>query len=70
MPGASFILMHKVQSKPENAKEVLKFFDWSLKNGGKMADELDYVPMPAHVVKMIQANWKSQLKDASGKAVY
>ena len=70
MTGASFILMHKVQSKPENAKEVLKFFDWSFKNGGKMADELDYVPMPAPVVKMIQTNWKSQLKDASGKAVY
>lgn len=70
MTGASFILMHKVQSKPENAKEVLKFFDWSFKNGAKMADELDYVPMPPPVVKMIQGNWKSQLKDTSGKAVY
>ena len=68
--GASFILMHKVQDKPENAKEVLKFFEWAFKNGDKMADELDYVPMPDAVVKLIQANWKSQLKDASGKAVY
>ena len=70
MTGASFILMHKVQDKPENAKEVLKFFDWSFKNGGKMADELDYVPMPDPVVKLIQSVWKSQIKDASGKAVY
>ena len=53
MTGASFILMHKVQDKPENAKEVLKFFDWSFKNGAKMADELDYVPMPDPVVKLI-----------------
>jgi phosphate transport system substrate-binding protein len=68
--GASFILMHKVQDKPENAREVLKFFDWSFKNGAKMADELDYVPMPDPVVKLIQSAWKSQLKDASGKAVY
>ena len=60
MTGASFILMHKVQDKPENAKEVLKFFDWSFKNGGKMADELDYVPMPDPVVKLIQSTWKSQ----------
>jgi phosphate transport system substrate-binding protein len=68
--GATFILMHKVQAKPENAKEVLKFFDWSFKNGAKMADELDYVPMPDSVVKLIQSTWKSQLKDPSGKAVY
>ena len=68
--GASFILMHKVQEKPENAKEVLKFFDWAFKNGAKMADDLDYVPMPDAVVKLIQSVWKSQLKDASGKALY
>jgi phosphate transport system substrate-binding protein len=68
--GASFILMHKLQDKPENAKEVLKFFEWSFKNGAKMADELDYVPMPDPVVKLIQSVWKSQLKDAAGKSVY
>ena len=38
--------MHKVQDKPANAKEVLKFFDWAFKNGEKMAEELDYVPLP------------------------
>jgi phosphate transport system substrate-binding protein len=68
--GASFILMHKQQEKPENGKEVLKFFDWSFKNGGKMAADLDYVPMPDAVVKMIQSEWKSQLKDPSGKSLY
>jgi phosphate transport system substrate-binding protein len=68
--GASFILIHKVQDKPENAKEVLKFFDWSFKNGAKMADDLDYVPMPDPVVKLIQSVWKSQIKDGSGKSVY
>jgi phosphate transport system substrate-binding protein len=68
--GASFILIHKVQEKAENAKEVLKFFEWSFKNGGKLADELDYVPMPDPVVKLIQGLWKSQIKDKSGKALY
>ncbi|HEY2629131.1 MAG TPA: phosphate ABC transporter substrate-binding protein PstS [Usitatibacter sp.] len=67
--GASFILMHATQEKPESGKEVLKFFDWSFKNGGKMAEELDYVPMPEPVVKQIQAAWKN-VKDGSGKAVY
>jgi len=68
--GASFILMHKVQDKPEHAKEVLRFFDWSFKNGSGMASELDYVPMPETVVKLIQSQWKSQLKDQAGRPVY
>jgi phosphate transport system substrate-binding protein len=68
--GASFILMHKVQDKPEHAKEVLRFFDWSFKNGNGMASELDYVPMPDAVVKLIQSQWKSQLRDQAGKPVY
>ena len=68
--GATFILMHKTQAKPENAKEVLKFFDWAYEKGDQMASELDYVPMPDAVVKLIQSNWKTSIKDASGKSVY
>jgi phosphate transport system substrate-binding protein len=68
--GASFILMHQKQDKPENAVEVLKFFDWAMKNGQKMASELDYVPMPDAVVKVINDAWKVQIRDAAGKAVW
>ena len=68
--GASFILVHKIQDKPEIGREVLKFFDWSFQNGAKMADELDYVPMPEAVVKQIRGAWKSQIRDSSGKALY
>jgi phosphate transport system substrate-binding protein len=68
--GASFILIHKTQEKADVAKEVLKFFEWSFQNGAKMADELDYVPMPDPVVNQIKAVWKSQIKDASGKPVF
>ncbi|MBK4734040.1 phosphate ABC transporter substrate-binding protein PstS [Noviherbaspirillum pedocola] len=68
--GASFILMHKSQADAAKGKEVLKFFDWAYKNGGEMATELDYVAMPAPVVKMVQDSWKAQLKDASGKPVW
>jgi phosphate transport system substrate-binding protein len=67
--GASFILVHATQDKPETGREVLKFFDWAFKNGAKSAEELDYVPIPAPVVKEIQTSWKT-VKDASGKAVY
>ena len=68
--GASFIIMHKSQASGERAKDVLKFFDWAYKNGSGMAAELDYVAMPAAVVKLVQESWKANLKDESGKAVW
>ncbi|MBI3479660.1 MAG: phosphate ABC transporter substrate-binding protein PstS [Nitrosomonadales bacterium] len=68
--GATFILMHKVQDKPETGTEVLKFFDWAYGNGDKLASDLDYVPLPADVTKLIRAAWKAQIKDATGKAVW
>ncbi len=66
--GATFILMHKVQAKPENAREVLKFFEWAYANGDGMASDLDYIPLPDSLVKTIQANWTA-IRDANGKPV-
>lgn len=68
--GASFILMHKVQADPAKGQAVLKFFDWAYKNGGAMAADLDYVAMPAPVVKLVQDAWSAQLKDAGGKPIW
>ena len=68
--GATFILMHKAQDKPENAKEVLKFFDWAYASGDKMAESLDYIPMPDAVVKLIHKAWAKEIKDTHGKAVW
>jgi phosphate transport system substrate-binding protein len=68
--GASFILVHTKQDKPESAKAVLDFFAWSFQNGGKMAEELDYVPMPDNVAKLVESSWSANIKDAGGKAVW
>ncbi len=68
--GASFILMHKVQKRPEVAKAVLTFFDWCYKNGQKMAEELDYVPMPMKVVNLVEEAWKRQIKDTAGNPIW
>lgn len=68
--SASFILVHKKQDKPENGKEVLAFFDWAFKNGDKMAEELDYVPMPDAVTSQIAEAWKTEIKGADGSAVW
>ncbi|HYP85754.1 phosphate ABC transporter substrate-binding protein PstS [Variovorax sp.] len=66
--GATFILMHTKQDKPEQAAAVMKFFDWAYKNGDKTAEELDYVPMPSSVKTAITEEWLD-VKDGAGKAV-
>ncbi|WP_294767379.1 phosphate ABC transporter substrate-binding protein PstS [uncultured Rhodoferax sp.] len=66
--GATFILMHLKQDKPANATETLKFFNWAYANGGKSAEDLDYVPMPPAVVAAIQKAW-GEIKDGAGKSV-
>ena len=68
--GATFILMHKQPQDPAAAAEALKFFAWAYKNGGKMAEELDYVPMPAAVVKLVDKTWSDTIKSADGKPLY
>ncbi|MEO8558300.1 MAG: phosphate ABC transporter substrate-binding protein PstS [Rhodospirillales bacterium] len=64
--GATFILMQKKQADGAKGMEVLKFFDWAYANGNKMAEDLDYVPLPASLVKMIQESWTKEIAGPSG----
>ncbi len=69
--GATFILMHKNQEKADVALETLKFFDFAFTaNGDKMASELDYVPLPESVTKMISDAWKTKIKASNGQAIW
>ena len=67
--GATFILMHKVQDKPAQGAAALKFFNWAYASGDKMAEELDYVPMPDGVKAMVHKLWATSIKDAAGAAI-
>jgi len=64
--GAPFVLVYKQPKDPAALLEALKYFDWTYKKGQKEADALDYVPMPAAVVELIEASWKANIKDAAG----
>lgn len=59
--GASFIIIYKNQEKEAVAAEMLNFFDWCYNHGAEKALELDYVPMPENVVKMVEAKWKTEI---------
>jgi phosphate transport system substrate-binding protein len=61
--ATTFVLMHKEGSDKAASQEALKFFKFAFtKSGGKMAEELDYVPMPESVVKLIEKTWSSDIK--------
>jgi phosphate transport system substrate-binding protein len=67
--GASFILVYAAPPDPVATAEALKFFAWAYKNGGPMAAELDYVPLPAPLTAQVEATWTAQIK-SNGTAVW
>ncbi|KYK47267.1 MULTISPECIES: phosphate ABC transporter substrate-binding protein PstS [Bradyrhizobium] len=60
--GATFILMHKDATDKAASQEAIKFFKWAFEKGDKMAEELDYIPMPDTVVKQIEKTWAAEIK--------
>jgi phosphate transport system substrate-binding protein len=70
MTAATFILIPRQPPDPAAASEALKFFDWAYSKGAKMAEELDYVPMPESVDASVRKVWTEQIKDASGKPLH
>jgi phosphate transport system substrate-binding protein len=68
LTGATFIMMHKAQDKPDQAKNALKFFDWAYVNGDKTAAELEYVALPDEVKALARKQW-GDIKDSGGKPV-
>ena len=69
LTNPTYILMYKSQDKAANASAALKFFEWAYVNGDKMADDLDYVPLPASVKDLVRKQWADHIKDTAGKAI-
>ena len=68
--AATFILLPTDSKDDAAATEALKFFAWAYEKGAKMADELDYIAMPANVATSVKATWAKDIKDASGKPLF
>src|SRR5215213_9915340 len=70
MTAATWILMHAKPQDPAVATEALKFFAWAYEKGDKIAEALDYIPMPDAVVGSVKKTWNAEIKDATGKPLY
>jgi phosphate transport system substrate-binding protein len=66
--GATYILVHEDQTDAAKVGAMLKYFKWCYDHGGDMAKKLDYVPLPANVVKMVEQTWATEIK-VNGKPV-
>jgi len=60
--ASTFILMHKEPTDRAASAEAIKFFKWAFAKGGSAAEELDYIPMPEPVVKLIEKTWSADIK--------
>jgi phosphate transport system substrate-binding protein len=60
--ASTFILMHKEATDKAASQEALKFFKFAFDKGAKSAEELDYIPMPDSVIKLIEKTWNSEIK--------
>ncbi len=67
--GATFVLIRKVQDKPAQAREILKFFAWAFKQGDKSASESNYVPIADSTARAVTASWQL-VRDTGGKPIY
>jgi phosphate transport system substrate-binding protein len=70
MTAATWILLYKKPQDAAATAAALKFFAWSYDKGGKMAEDLDYIPMPKNVVDSVKKTWADEVKDASGKPLF
>jgi phosphate transport system substrate-binding protein len=57
--ATAFVLISRTAKSPARARATLEFFRWALENGQPFASDLEYVPLPADLVKQIESYWKS-----------
>jgi phosphate transport system substrate-binding protein len=60
--GATFILVYKDPPNAADTAAALAFFKWAYADGDKLAESLDYVPLPDVVVKQIEKSWHDNIK--------
>jgi len=68
--STTFIELPKDPKDAVRSANVIKFFDWSYKNGAALASALEYIPLPEAVQTVVRAAWHAQVMSPDGKPVY
>lgn len=51
--GATWLLVYQQQKDAAKGKKLIEFLNWALKDGEKMATNLDYAPLPENVQERV-----------------
>lgn len=63
--SATYVLVERKPKNPARTAAVINFFDWSWKNGGAVATQLGYIPLPPAAIAKARAEWA----DVSGVTI-
>jgi phosphate transport system substrate-binding protein len=58
--ATTWIIMYKKAKNEEKSAAAFDFFKWSLENGQKQAESLDYVALPKSLVDRVEGYWKAE----------
>ncbi len=67
--SATFLLLPKDPKDATRSANVVKWVDWAFNNGGAIATQLDYIPLPKAVQDNVRAAWKTSIM-SGGVPVY
>jgi phosphate transport system substrate-binding protein len=72
MTVGTYILLptNPAADKVEASRNSMRFFDWAYRNGGRIAQQLEYIPLPESVTNVIRANWARQVRTPAGGAIW
>ena len=51
--GATWLLVYEQQKDPAKGKKLVEFLKWAVKDGEKMAKDLNYAPLPESVQQRV-----------------
>ncbi|MCF5743008.1 MULTISPECIES: phosphate ABC transporter substrate-binding protein PstS [Pseudomonas syringae group] len=58
--ATTWIIMYKKAKNEEKSAATFDFFKWSLENGQKQAEKLEYVALPKSLVERVESYWKTE----------
>jgi len=55
--ATSFVLVRTRLGDPDGAQALRGFFQWALEQGQAMAENANYLPLPATLIQQVEASW-------------
>jgi phosphate transport system substrate-binding protein len=65
----TFIMVARNPTDAQRSALVMRFFDWAYRQGGQMAEQLEYIPLPGEVQEAVRAAWARDVRGPNGQPI-